>query len=197
MDKNIPAADFEMLMKLKAGDNTAFDFFYKQYRGRIYSNILKMIKSPELASDVLQEVFVSLWNNKSSIDPEQSFDNYILRIAQNKVYDFFRKASRDKKLEEKLIALSAGDEYNPIEEGLHLKENLSLLEKEIELLPPKCREVFKLCKVEGKSYNEVAELLNISTATVNNHIVKATRILKKNLSSIDLMVILFLLTMSK
>ncbi|TKC03927.1 RNA polymerase sigma factor [Pedobacter frigoris] len=197
MDKNIPAIDFEMLIKLKAGDNAAFDFFYKQYRARIYSNILKMLKSPELASDVLQEVFVSLWNNRNSIDPEQSFDNYILRIAQNKVYDFFRKASRDKKLAEKLIALSVGDEYNPIEEGLHLKWNLSLLEKEIELLPPKCREVFKLCKVEGKSYNEVAELLNISTATVNNHIVKATRILKKNLSSIDLMVILFLFTMAK
>lgn len=186
-----------MLMLLKDGDNTAFDFFYKLYRARVYANILKMLKSPELASDVLQDVFVTIWHHRASIDLDQPFENYIYKIARNKVYDFFRKASRDKKLEEKLMALTLGEEYNPIEEGLHLKENIYLLENEIEQLPPKMREVFKLCKIEGKSYQEVAAMLNISTATVNNHIVKATSILKRNLSGVDFLVILMLLSLYK
>lgn len=197
MDKDILIEDAEMLIRLKSGDVQAFDFFYKKYRGRIYANVLKLTKSAEFASDILQEVFVSIWHHKESLDPEKPFGHYIFKIAQNKVYDFFRKASRDKRMEAKLITLAAGEEYNPVEEGFHLKEDLDLLEKEIDRLPPKCKEVFKLCKIDGKSYQEVADLMDISTATVNNHIVKATRILKKNLSSADFLVFLIFLSVIK
>jgi len=192
MNKIVPDINDQMLVLLKNGSHVAFDFFYKKYRGQIYANVLKMSKSPDLAADILQDVFVAMWHHKESIDINQPFDHYLFRIARNKVYDLFRKASRDKKLEEKLLALSADQEYNPVEEGLYRKESLGLLEREIEMLPPKCREVFKLCKLEGRSYQEVAEMLNISTATVNNHIVKATSILKKNLSGIDLVLFMLL-----
>lgn len=191
-DRNVLVVDFEQLVHLKEGDSEAFDFFYKKYRVRLLANILKLTKSTEIAADILQEVFVAIWHNRSSIDVAQSFENYIFKIAQNKVYDFFRKASRDKKLEEKLIVLSLGKEYNPIEHDLHLKEDFNLIKHQIDQLPPKCREVFTLCKVEGKSYIEVAEILNISTATVNNHIVKATKILKTNLSEVSFMLVLLL-----
>ena len=197
MEKSKLIVDEEMLVRLKTGDSSAFDFFYKKYRGRIYANVLKMVKSSELASDLLQETFVTIWHNRDYIDPKQPIEHYIFRIAQNKVYDFFRKASRDKKLEEQLMALTIGEEYNPIEDAFHLKENFDLLEQQIEQLPPKCREVFKLCKLDGKSYNEVGLMLNISPATVNNHIVKATSILKKNLSHIDFMLIIIYLSFFK
>ena len=197
MNKDILIEDDDLLVRLKNGDARAFDFFYKKFRTRIYANVLRLTKSTELAADILQEVFVAIWHHRDTIDPQQPFERYIFRIAQNKVYDFFRKASRDKKLEEKLISLSLGEEYNPLEADFDLKEDLNLLQKEIEMLPPKCREVFKLCKVDGKSYQEVSTLLNISTATINNHIVKATRILKKNLSGVDLMVFLILLNFHK
>lgn len=197
MEDMILVGDDEMLIRLKNGDAKAFDFFYKTYRGRIYANILKMVKSPELAADILQEVFVTVWNHREKLDLQQPIANYIFRIAQNKVYDFFRKASRDKKLEEQLVALSLGEEYNPLEDVLEVKEGYQRLEQEIEQLPPKCREVFKLCKIEGKSYLEVAELLQISPATVNNHIVKATKILKKNLSNVDLILLLIALSILK
>jgi len=182
MESVVIVVDYEMLISLKAGNNGAFDFFYKKYRGKIYANILKLTKSPEFAADILQEVFVAIWKNRAHIDVKQPFEHYIFQIARNKVFDFFRKASRDKKLTEKLILLSTGQEYNPLEDEFHLKEDFGLLDREIERLPEKCKQVFKLCKIEGKSYDEVAQLLNISAATVNNHIVRATRILKKNLS---------------
>lgn len=191
MDNNTPILDNDTIVRLREGDITSFNSVYKTYRSRLYANILKLVKSPEIALDILQDVFISMWNHRQKIDIEQSFESYIFKIAQNKVYDFFRKASRDKKLEETLIKLSASQEYNPIE-TFYLKENYNLLEQEIEKLPTKCKEVFKLCKIEGKSYNEVAILLNISTATINNHIVKATKMLKKNLSNADFLMLLFL-----
>lgn len=191
MGNNTPILNSDIIIRLREGDIASFNAVYKIYRSRLYANILKLVKSPEIAIDILQDVFVSVWNHRQNIDLEKSFENYIFRIAQNKVYDFFRKASRDKKLEETLIKLSENQEYNPIE-TFYLKENYNLLEQEIEKLPAKCKEVFKLCKIEGKSYNEVAVLLNISTATINNHIVKATKMLKKNLSNVDFLMLLFL-----
>jgi RNA polymerase sigma-70 factor (family 1) len=189
-ENDFQVSDHKELIELKNGNSKAFDFFYKKYRSRLLANILKLTKSPEIAADILQEVFVAIWHRRAGIDTTQSFENYIFRIGQNKIYDFFRKASRDKKLEEKLIMLSVGKEYNPIEHDLHLKEDFDLIKIQIARLPPKCREVFTLCKVEGKSYSEVAEILNISTATVNNHIVKATKILKTNFTGVGFVLVL-------
>jgi RNA polymerase sigma-70 factor (family 1) len=193
MSKIVPFSDKEMLIRLKSGDEEAFDFFYKKHRGKIYGNILKLVKSTDIAADILQDVFIKVWNHAAGLDVERSFEGYVVRIAQNSVYDFFRKASRQKKLEEKLIASSSVEDHD-IDAGTELEESIKLLDREINLLPPKCREVFQLCKIEGKSYDEVALLLNISTATVNNHIVRATRILKGRLSQIDIVLILMLIT---
>jgi len=194
MSKIVSFSDNEMLIRLKSGDKEAFDFFYKRHRGKIYGNILKLVKSTDIASDILQDVFIKVWNHAAGLDVEQSFEGYVVRIAQNSVYDFFRKASRQKKLEEKLIASSSVEDDQDIDAGVELEESIKLLDQEINLLPPKCREVFQLCKIEGKSYDEVALMLNISTATVNNHIVRATRILKSRLSQVDIILILMLIT---
>lgn len=194
MSETLFSSDRDMLLRLKAGNVEAFDFFYRKHRGRIYANILKLVKSPDIAADILQEVFIKVWNNAPGIDINQSFEGYLVRIAQNSVYDFFRKAARQKKLEDKLITSSLADIDSDADIELDLEESIKLLSKEIDLLPPKCKEVFQLCKLEGKSYEEVAQLLNISTATVNNHIVKATRILKSRLGKIDVMLILLLIT---
>lgn len=194
MDKMLFPSDADMLFRLKTGNAEAFDFFYRKHRARIYANILKMVKSPDMAADILQEVFIKVWNNAAGLDVSQPFEGYLVRIAQNCVYDFFRRAARQKKLEDKLILSSIADTEADTDTALELEENIKLLSKEIDLLPPKCREVFQLCKLEGKSYEEVAQLLNISTATVNNHIVKATRILKGRFGKTDFLLILLLIT---
>ncbi|SDJ27114.1 RNA polymerase sigma-70 factor, ECF subfamily [Pedobacter sp. ok626] len=194
MSKIVSLYENDMLIRLKSGDEEAFDFFYKKHRGKIYGNILKLVKSTDIAADILQDVFIKVWNHAGGLDVEQSFEGYVVRIAQNSVYDFFRKASRQKKLEERLIASSSIEDHQDLDAGAELEESIKLLDQEINLLPPKCREVFQLCKIEGKSYDEVAALLNISTATVNNHIVRATRILKTRLSQVDVILILMLIT---
>lgn len=181
MKNIIHAHNLEMLIEFKEGKQAAFDFFYKKYKIRLYSNILKLVKSPEIASDILQEVFIAAWTNRNKIDIDLSFESLLFKIAQNKVYDFFRKVARDRTLEESLILNTSALYFQAVDVDQDDNEKFYLIKNEIENLPPKCKEVFKLCKLEGKSYNEVSELLGISSATVNNHIVKATNILKSKL----------------
>jgi len=87
---------------------------------------------------------------------------------------FFRKAARDKSIESQLIASSTAN-YTIIEEFISAEENLAILQKAIESLPPQRQQVFRLCKLEDKSYKEVSELLGISVSTISDHIVKGTK----------------------
>jgi len=164
-------------MKLKDGDEKAFDYFYNIYSLPIYRKLLKMTKVEFVAEEILQTVFIKVWDKRGLIDPEKGLKAYLYQIAQNLVYDFYRNMAREEKLqaEVKYITseLAAG-----AEETILFKETSELLELAIEQLPEQQKMVFRLCKQEGKSYGEVSELLGISTSTINGHIVKATKNVK-------------------
>ena len=156
------------------GDELAFEKIYRLYAPKLYGSLLGLLKSVPQTEEILQDVFLKIWEYRASIDSEKSFRAFLFKIAENKAYDFFRKASRDKKLEAELIALSTVN-YMAIEEFVADDEKLVLLENAINKLPPQRQQVFKLCKLEGKSYREVSELLGISLSTISDHIVKATK----------------------
>ena len=171
-----------LVLQLKSGSTAAFEKLYHIYKLRIAGNLFKFLKSEELAEEMMQAFFLKIWENRGQIDPEQSFRSYLFRISENMVYDFFRKASRDNKLREKLRA-NYVEYYSHIEEGLIMKENRLRLSEAIALLPPQRREIFILCKIEGKSYKEVSELLNISPSTINNQLLQANKFLKRMLNA--------------
>lgn len=164
----------ELLLLLLNGSEQAFEKIYKLYSNRLYGNLLKLVKSEAEAQEILQDVFLKVWHNRQSIDIEKSFRSYLFKIAENKVYDFFRKVARDKKREARLISLGT-NEYVPVDELLQSDKKSAVLQKAIDSLPPQRKRVFRLCKLEGKSYKEVSELLGISVSTISDHIVKATK----------------------
>jgi RNA polymerase sigma-70 factor (family 1) len=166
-----------LLLELLKGNEDAFEKIYHLYSSRLFARLMKLVKLESQAEEILQDVFLKLWESRRSIDPEKSFHSFLFKIAENKVYDFFRKAARDKSMEIRLIALSAAnpDNFDEFKSG---DENLSILQKAIESLPPQRQQVFRLCKLEGKSYKEVSELLGISVSTISDHIVKGTKLLR-------------------
>lgn len=165
------------LARLKEGDQHAFNYFYELHSLIIYRRLKKMVKIDTLAEEFLQDVFVKLWEKRHLIDPEQSLKAYLHLIAQNLVYDFYRKLARESRLQEEVKRLFSED-YAHTEESFFLKETSGLLQKAIENLPAQQKLVFTLCKMEGKSYEEVGRDLGISTSTINGHIVKATKSVK-------------------
>lgn len=185
----------DIVLELREGNEHAFEKIYHLYSPRLYGKLVKLVKSDSHAQEILQDVFLKLWEYKKSIDPEKSFRSFLFKIAENKVYDFFRKAARDKTLELELIA-SCSANFNIIEEYTPAEENLIILQKAIEMLPPQRQQVFRLCKLEGKSYKEVSELLGISVSTISDHIVKGTKFIRdyfdNNNSSLTFLVIILL-----
>ncbi len=163
-----------VLEELSQRSEVAFEKLYEVYSARLFGNLLKMTKSEVIAQEILQEIFITLWDNRQNIDPGKSFSSYLFKIAENKVYDFFRKTVRDKKLHRQMLTATT-IQYTHIEEKLLAKENISMVQSAIKALSPQRQQVFRLCKMEGKSYEEVSNLLGISTSTISDHIVKATR----------------------
>jgi len=98
----------------------------------------------------------------------------------NELYQFYRKVARDKKLQAHIIDTFT-EAYSHTEEDIYLKESRELLNRAIDQLSPQRKEVFNLCKIEGKSYDEAASLLGISPSTVSNHLVKANTSIRKYL----------------
>lgn len=172
----------ELIARLKQGDEVAFERIYAEYSQRLLGALIKMVMSENVACELLQDVFIRLWNNRDKIDPEKSLRSYLFRIAENITYDLFRKIARDKKLQKELIA-QACPGYLHVEEELCNKESVQLLQDLIIALPPQRRKIFRLVKLEGKTYAEVSELLNISSSTINDHVVKATKFIRKQMHS--------------
>ena len=177
MQKHLVIDEKELLFLLKQGHVTAFEEIYKLYSSRLFGNIYKVVKSKSTAQEILQEVFIKVWNNRTGIDPKSSFRAYIFRIAENNVCDFFRNASRIKKMHSHIHVI-ASKHYEHIEEFLLSKENNALLHTAINSLPPQRQLVFRLCKLEGKSYHEVSQQLGITVSTVSDHIVKANKAIR-------------------
>lgn len=171
-----------LLRQMTNGDQQAFQAIYYYYAPRIYGKLLKVLHSEDLATELLQEIFVVVWQKRAYFDAEKSFRSYLFKMADNLVIDLFRKTQRNKLVMDKLLAASI-DQYTHTEEWLLQKEHRAILKKAIDQLPPQQKLVFTLCKLEHKSHEEVAGLLGLSTSTVNNHIVKATRSLREYLSS--------------
>ena len=168
-----PLQEKDLLTALHEGSELAFEKIYHLYSARLFGKLLRLVKSEVHSKEILQDIFLKLWEKRQSIDPEKCFRSYLYKIAENKVYDFFRKAARDKSLQEQLILLSTAN-YDINEND----EHLVALESAIHDIPPQRQKVFRLCKLEGKSYKEVSELLGISVSTISDHIVKSTKFIR-------------------
>ena len=165
------------LSLLKQGERKAFDAIYRFYSNRIYSRILAMTKVPEVTDELVQDIFLKVWEKREAIDVSLSFQAWLYKIAEHTVYDHYRKMARDAKMREHLLQNFA-ELYNQTEDYILNKERADLLDKALQRLPQQRQLIFKLCRLEGKSYDEAATILNISTSTVSNQLVKATKSIK-------------------
>ena len=170
----------KLIRLLNHGNEPAFNELYRTYIKPVYKRILFIVKEEEIAEELSQDLFIKVWQKRKEIDPEKSFKSFLYTIAHNLVYDYLRKVARDKQLLNRLMA-NAVDYYMHTEEAFQAKETQKVLTEAIEKLPPQGKQVFTLCKLEGKSYEEVSRLMGITVATVNSHMVKSSRFVREYL----------------
>lgn len=172
----------ELLLRLQEGDDKAFTALYNRYSTPVMSHLVYMLKSAELADEVLQDTFMAVWSNRQNIDPELSFKAYLYKIATNNTYKLFRKAAHDEAYRAYMLpVIEAG--YNNIESKIYQKEHEELLNRLLDRMPAKQREVYRLHKIDGYSYKEIGEQLGISHNTINSYITRGNQYIKSQLLS--------------
>lgn len=180
----------KILKRFKEGDAEAFDAIYHKYSKKLFHFALGLVKDQDISKDMVQEIFVNLWEKRGQVDPNLNFDNYIFTIAYNSIRKYFRKKSVETKVIDHLLKNSP-EVIENVDGTLIYNELLVLATKSIETLPPRRKIVYKLSRQEGLKIKEIAQKLNISTRTAENHLAKALKYLKEELSGYSLMMLLF------
>lgn len=179
---------------LMVGNERAFIAFMEHYSPILYHYAFNVVHQKEFAEEIVSDAFFEVWESRKELAKIENIQAWLYRIVYNKSISFLRKENRQKGV----ISLDEVDDFTfelclSQEEKLIKKEKLVSLNKAISSLPSKCRHVLYLVKIEGMSYAKVAELLNISTKTVSNHLTFAMKKLIEVLK--DEMVLFLLLIM--
>ena len=168
-------------MLWQQGDDMAFEMLYKRYVIELMTLIAGKTGSEETARELTQDVFLAVYQQKMDLHLIGHFNAWLFTIAKNKIFNYYRHELVKRKYHNQLLLNESGtmaDEGNRILEN---KEQLQIIQRQIEKLPPKCREVFKLSRQENLTYKSIAQRLNISEHTVDQHIRKALGILRTTL----------------
>lgn len=169
----------EWARRIKASDEAAFSELFHHLYTRMVKFAWRYARSKTLAKDIVQESFVNLWNKRSSIDPDQSLMAYLFQIVRNQALNYLRDHSSESVSLDDLSpgSLSSTDQIPEVvsSDDKTGKQMLELIDQ----LPDRQREAIRLSRFEGLDHEEIAYVMNISDRTVNNHIVKAIKTLKK------------------
>ena len=165
----------ELARRLITGDIEAFNEIYQKYFHPVYCNALKITRETAIAEDVLQEVFITLWEKRATIDPENSLAGWLFIICYHKSVNILRKKLRESLLYKNLQP----PEENSMEEEIRYGTQWTILENALSCLSPQRRRVFELCKLQGKTYEEAAVELRISKYTVKEYLSAAVASIKE------------------
>ena len=176
--------DKHLIDEIKKGNEKAFVDLYEQYWQKLYFVCYSKINSKEETEDIIQELFVELWNRRDKIEIRTSVAAYLFTALKYKIYRLIDSRNKNRQniinvQEEELF----GSE-NSTDKRLLFDELYSLIEQNIEKLPKKCKLVFKLSRKENLTASQISSKLNISQNTVENQITKAKKIIRLELQKV-------------
>ena len=176
--------------ELEKGNHQAIVFMMDTYHQPLCLYIYTLSNDYELAQDIVQNVFIKIWEERKRIHSIKSIKSYLYKSVYNRLLNQWRKDKRMLAIEEK--HLEALTQIIESENEDFLQKQIKLVTLEIQKLPPRCKETFLLSKQDGLTNIEIANFMNVSLRTVENQMNKAFRILRKKLKS-RIKPILFLL----
>lgn len=172
--------DRELLERVRAGDETAYDTVFRAWYGPLVRVAGALLQDSDAAEEVVQEVMVELWRRRHVMDAEVTLRAYLLRAVRNRSLNHLRhlKVRRDTTGDVEALY----DEPIASDQPLVARELSEAVRLALNELPPRCREVFDLSRVHGLKYAEIAESLGISQKTVEAQMGKALRVLRERLA---------------
>ncbi len=177
----LTGTDQELVKLLMDGSKMAFAELYARYKGRLLYFCKRFLKDDASSEDIVQDIFIQVWETRRGLNAELSFSAYVHTLAQNRILNMFRRFDVHSRFAQAILKKQL-EVANPTEDAVIDKDLAELLNKAIESLSPKQKEVFKLSRMQGLSYKEISELLQISVPTVQEHASLALKKIKEYLS---------------
>lgn len=186
-------SDKELLMQVALGNEASFECLFDRYHERLFHYTTMFIKSPQIAEEVVMDVFMKIWLAKDLIGQVENFDSFLFRVAHNKAIDFLRMVAKTPDFKELMwdnMQLSASDDADA---SLLRTEFEGKVRQAMSLLSEQRRKVFEMSREQEMSHDQIAGRLGLSKNTVNNHIVEAKRFIRSYLSkNLDIAYVLIL-----
>ncbi len=181
--KSLPVqeSDERLIGRVRASDEAAFKFLFEKYQPILFRSVLHSLRDADASHDIVQETFVRVWIHRASLKPNLPLLAFLFRISRNLVRDCAKHHAVRQKHEANIPhpSPSIGDDPEEFLQLSMLEEKLSEVVRK--RLPAKCREVFLLSRMEQLSNAEIGAHLGLSVKTVENHITRALKILRRHL----------------
>ncbi len=162
---------------LREGNHKAFDTLFEVYYESLSRYAFSILRDSDEAQDVVQKVFFRLWDQHRELEIRTSVKSYLYRIVHNESLNFIHQRANRAEINREISAYN-NDATDSVNEHLLASDLQLAIDKALGELPPQCRKVFEMSRTEQKSYSEIAQSLEISVNTVENHISKALRQLR-------------------
>lgn len=168
-----------LIQELQQGNAKAFEALYDRYHARLYNFCLKIIRNTQEAEDLVQEVFIAIWEYREQLDESKSFPNFVFRIAKNKVLNKMKK-NLSHQVYLGFLQTENQDRHD-LRKDIESDELINFLQKTYQELPEKTKKIFLLSRDEGLTYREIAYKLDISENVVDYEIRKSLHHIKDQL----------------
>lgn len=171
--------DHLLVLGLHQGKSAAFEEIYSRYWFKIYRIALNQTGNKEEAEELVQDVFLSIWNRRA-VSVIKKLDLYLVVSVKNRVYDFIRSQINFRKYQEHIIFKEI-DFHFDTEEFVNYTELANAVEKVLSLLPEKSMTIFKKSRFQNMNTREIASQMQLSEKAVEYHITKSLKFLKEKL----------------
>ena len=177
---NVSKDNDQVVERLKAGERASFRYLFDLYGPRIHAFALSYLKNEADAEELLQEVFLKLWEVRGDLDSSKNIKSFLFKICINLIYDFIRKRNIEKAYQNYSVKNDTEYSENTWDEVIYedMQRNLQQL---ISIIPEQRQRIFRMSKEEGLSNEEIAKQLNLSQRTVENQLYRAINFLKGKL----------------
>ena len=186
--------DEQLLQQMADDDRQAFTMLYRRYWEDLFITAAKALRGKEEAADVVQDVFLSIWNRRNELNIQGSLAAYLHTSVRYKCIHYIEKNITRRDYLSQLAEVEVSNSSMNAETDLQLKEMQQTISKTVAGMPAKMQEVYKLSRQEHLSYKEIAESMGISVETVKKHIQHALHLIRTNLPPHTFILIILVLS---
>jgi RNA polymerase sigma-19 factor, ECF subfamily len=173
--------DRDLLERLRQGDTAAFDAIFRTWYGPLVGTAERMLRDRAVAEELVQDVMLELWRRRETLAADGSAQAYLFQATRNRVLNHLRHLKIEQRSEPEVRTEASS---TPHADAAVVQEELDVaVQRAVQSLPERCREVFELSRVHGLKYAEIAQTLGISVKTVEAQMGKALRMLRERLAA--------------